>query len=116
MLEKWLVRRRPATPPRRRGWGTARSPAGNRPALPLSLRPPRARDGHYSDGLLRKNMEGLKRRAAEGRPRGRRSGRRRASARIAPADRAGCRSGRDGGEEPGPPSEDAPDRTPRDER
>ena|SRR5450759_2345541 len=32
--------------------GTARSPAGNCPALPLSLRPPLARDGHYSDSLL----------------------------------------------------------------
>src|SRR5450830_651518 len=52
MLEKRLVRRSSATPPRRRGWGTARSPAGNCPALPLSRRPPRARDGHYSDSLL----------------------------------------------------------------
>src|SRR5258706_2164025 len=40
MLEKRLVRRSFATPPRRF------------PALPLSLRPPRARYGHYSDGLL----------------------------------------------------------------
>src|ERR1700693_3259829 len=45
MLEKRLVRRRPGTPPR------------CFPALPLSLRPPRARDGHYSDSLLAGNAE-----------------------------------------------------------
>jgi len=39
MLEKRLVRRSSATPPLRF------------PALPLSLRPPRARYGHYSNGL-----------------------------------------------------------------
>src|ERR1700693_243678 len=45
-----------APPPRRRGWGAARSPAGNCPALPLSRRPPRARDGDYSDSLLQFRM------------------------------------------------------------
>src|SRR5215471_10465663 len=40
MLAKPLVRRRSPTPPR----GLS--------ALPLSLRPPRARYGHYSDSLL----------------------------------------------------------------
>src|SRR5450759_234641 len=40
MLEKRLVRRSSATPPCRF------------PALPLSRRPPRARDGHYSNTLL----------------------------------------------------------------
>src|ERR1700693_421035 len=45
MLEKRLVRRSPATPPR------------CFPALPLSLRPPRARDGHYSDSLLSGDAE-----------------------------------------------------------
>jgi uncharacterized protein len=39
MLEKRLVRRSSATPPRRF------------PALPLSIRPHRARYGHYPDGL-----------------------------------------------------------------
>jgi hypothetical protein len=45
MLEKRLVRRSSATPPR--GF----------PALPLSRRPPRARDEYYSDGLLADDLE-----------------------------------------------------------
>ncbi len=53
MLEKPLVRRSSATPPRGQGFpGDRKVPRLSLSALPLSLRPPRTRDGSFSDRLL----------------------------------------------------------------
>src|SRR5262249_31103433 len=71
-------------------------------------------EGRATPGAHRERRCAIKRPGAEGRPRPPRSGLLPASARSAPAVRAGCRSGRAARERQAPPSAGARRRTPTD--